>query len=37
MQVSSRKQIVCKNVPAVLMLDVDMCTDEEGVLPSDRN
>ena len=36
MQVSSRKQIVCKNVSAVSMLGVDMCTDEEGVLPKHR-
>ena len=34
MQVSSRKQIVSKNVSAVLVLDVDICTNEEGVLPS---
>lgn len=38
MQVSSRKQIVSKNVSAVLVLDMDtytLCTNEEGVLPKD--
>ena len=34
MQVNSRKQIVSKNVSVVLVLDVDICTNKEGVLPS---